>query len=124
MNWNQAMVKTREKLYGTISLDLNNLVGKTVTSIETMKAEYGRTYDHYLAVKCSDGSRILFTGWNVYDPQPPLVEMKKIDFFTEEELIKKSESDIRKEVQYKRDRRERDLAELKRLQERLGGNNV
>ncbi len=123
MNWNQSVVKTKETLYGSISLDLNDLVGKTIVSAETVKAESSRTYDYYLAVKCSDGTRILFSGHNVYDPQPSLVEMKKTDFFTVDELVKKLESDIRKEAQYNQNRKERDLVEYRKLQERLGIKN-
>jgi hypothetical protein len=112
--------KTKTLLYGNISLDINDLVGRTVARVEGIRSEYGRTYEQYIGITCTDGTRVMLWGDSAYDPKPPLEYMKKSDFFTTDELVAKAESDIREDARHQQRQHEQDLADLKRIQERLG----
>lgn len=83
-------------------MKVQDMKNKTIQSIETIKAEYGRTYHQYLCIVFSDESKIMIAGddtpWN---PDPSIEEMKKAPlFFTPDDIANK----VKLEEQAKRDR--------------------
>ncbi len=112
--------KSKIKLFDTISLDVNDIIGKTIIDVKQIKAEFGRTNNVYMGFVCSDGSRVLIIGENSYDPKPTLEAMKESNFFNVDELVKKSENNIREEDRRVKNSRERDMEEFNKLKKRLG----
>ena len=86
-----------------------------IVNIEKICAEYGRTYDYYLCFTCDDGSRVILYGGEPYNPNPSLEEMRKVDFFTPEEIGEKLEQ-IERE---KRHRKQQELEDKKRQLQKL-----
>ena len=67
--------------------NIKELEGKTIRSIENIRAEYGRTVDNYICIVCSDGEKLLIGGGTVWKPRPTVDDMKKApNFFTAEEI--------------------------------------
>jgi len=99
----------------------NNLIGKTIESVEVIKAEYGRTYDYYSCIVFTDKSKALINGdmlsvpWN---PSPNIEEMKKApNFFSAEDIankVLKIEQERRKVKEKEKEEKERQLNRLKK----------
>jgi len=100
-----------------IYYDYASLKGETIVKVESIRAEYGRTYDTYLCFTCESGKRVLIHGGNPYSPNIDIEEMRKTDFFTPEEIGEKlaeieRQKRIRKQAQIEEKRRQ--LERLKR----------
>ena len=56
-------------------LEPSDLVGKTIQSAEFITAEFGRTYEGYLCLVFTDGTKqmiaVTSNGLNLYNPNPP-----------------------------------------------------
>ena len=103
-----------------ITYKLDSLKGKTIKSIEKLRGEFGRTYDNYLCFTCEDGTRVMLFGGEPYDPSPTIEEMRKINFFTPEEIGKKLETIEREKRRRQQDIVEQKKRDLNRLKEELG----
>lgn len=57
--------------------ELSKLIGQRITSIEIIKAEYGRTYGNYLCIVTELGEKVMLYGGIPYKPKPDPEEMKK-----------------------------------------------
>jgi hypothetical protein len=98
-----------------ILYNFNELKGEVITKVESIRAEFGRTYDNYLCFTCESGKRVLIHGGNPYNPDVPVDEMRKVTFFTPEEI---GEKVVKIELE-KRRRKQQELEEKKRQLERL-----
>lgn len=103
-----------------ITFKLKDLENKNIMSIEKMQGEFGRTYDNYLCFTCEDGTRVMLHGGEPFDPDPTLEEMRKINFFTPEEIGAKLEKIERKKRQQEKDRLNQKRRELEKLKKELG----
>jgi hypothetical protein len=93
------------------------LKGEKVVKVESIRAEYGRTYDNYICFTCESGKRVLIHGGNPYDPNVDIEQMRKISFFTPEEIgekLAKIEQRKRRREQERIDEKKRQLARLQR----------
>lgn len=73
--------------------NLKEAKGKTIQSVETIEAEYGRTYSRYTFICFTDGSKIAITGDSVepHNPKYILTEMSKApNFFSVEDIAKRA----------------------------------
>lgn len=100
--------------------DIKQLIGKTIKSIEVIKAEYGRTYDYYTCFVCTDGTKLM-----VYDgcrkpfsPNLEIEEMKKApNYFTVEDIANRQleiEKKRRYAIEEQRQKKKRQLESLKK----------
>jgi hypothetical protein len=96
------------------------LENKKVISIEKLRCEFGRTYDNYLCFTCEDGTRVMLHGGEPFDPKPPLEEMRKVNFFTPEEIGLKLEQIERQKRQREKDLLNKKRRELEKLKKELG----
>lgn len=103
-----------------ISYKLKDLENKTIIKIETMKAEYGRTYDKYLCFTCEDGSRIMLHGGEPHYPIPSIEEMRKVNFYTPEEIGKRLELIEKEKRQREKELLNNKKQQLQKLKEELG----
>lgn len=95
-----------------------SLEGKTIASAEAIRAEYGRTYDTYLCLVFSDGSKKLLSGHGVcYSPRPTVEEMQKApNFFSADDIADRVRQDeLEKRARMKRleDEERRQFEKLK-----------
>jgi len=105
------------RFFPTVKLDFRELVGEEVKSIESIRAEFGRTYDTYLLITCESGKRILMYGGNPYDPNPKLEQMRETTFFTPGEIAERilwDESVKRRKIKEEDERKRREYENLKR----------
>lgn len=102
-----------------------DLVGKTIQSAELIGAEFGRTYNAYLCLVFTDGTKqmmgLLHKNFEIYNPKPPLEEMQKApSFFSPNDIA----NEMRDIEQSKRDAtkrlRERKVVEYEKLRKELG----
>lgn len=105
-----------------ITYKLKDLENKKIILIEKMRGEFGRTYDNYLCFTCEDGTRVMLHGGEPFDPRPSLEEMRKVNFFTPEEIGAKLESIEREKRQREKDRLANKRRELEKLKKELGEN--
>lgn len=104
------------------STKAEDLIGKTITEIYQIRAEYGRTYNYYLGFVCEDGARVLTPGQlNPYKPDPSLSEMRKSKFFTPEE--RKNSTRGKKQERIK-EAQKREFNEYMKLKRKFEGVNV
>ena len=106
-----------------IKLGFEELIGEEIVSKETISAEYGRTYSSYQLIICRSGKRVLVYGGKPYNPKPSLEEMRKVDFFTPQEIAKKLEKIEKKKRKKKEERLKRKQNQLERLKRELGDNS-
>lgn len=68
---------------------------KFLTSCEVIRAEYGRTYSHYVCFVFSDNSKVMLSSQGVpYNPNPSAEEMKEAPtFFSSEDIAEKVKHD-------------------------------
>lgn len=97
------------RFFPAVKLDFQELKGEAIKSIESIRGEFGRTYDNYLLITCESGKRVLIYGGNPYDPNPTLEQMRKTTFFTPDEIAEK----VRWEEAKKR-RKQEEIEESKR----------
>ena len=104
-----------------ISLDSKSLIGKTIQNVSRFSAEFGRSYGMYLGIICTDGTRVMLNGGEIYAPNPNLIDMIDSAFFTDDEIRIKKErvEQDKKEREYIEIQRKKD--ELERLQKELKG---
>lgn len=101
--------------------EILKLVGKTIQSIEFMPGEYGRTYKQYICIVCTDSTRIMFAGEEIYNPRPNLKDMEGLtNFFTPEDIAKKAKENFEKKQQAEKDSIERKRREYESLKKELG----
>jgi nitrate reductase alpha subunit len=107
-------------------MKIEDIKGKTIQSAEIIRAEYGRTYNHYICIVFTDESKIMIAGddapWN---PDPEIEQMKKAPlFFTPDDIAEK----VRYIEQEKRDRlkeeHKRKLDKFNELKKELGINDT
>jgi hypothetical protein len=101
----------------------NEIVGKTIASAVIIRAEWARTYDRYLCLTFTDGTKKLIgvTGWDLHDPKPSIEEMKKApDYFSPEDIAARVLADEKESRRRASDIERRERAEFERLQERYG----
>lgn len=69
-------------------LKIKELEGRTVRSVEVIPAEFGRTYNEYICITCSDGGRFLIGGSGaLWNGAPRIGDMQKApNFFSAEEI--------------------------------------
>jgi len=103
-----------------IRFKLKDLIGKTVTNIEVLRAEYGRTYNNYLCFTCSDGTRVLLYGGEPYGPNPDLKEMRRVKFFTPEEIAEKVKKEEIRRREKIAEREQLERREYERLKKKFG----
>lgn len=104
---------------------LDEMVGRTVKTVEKIRAEYGRTYETYLLLTFTDGDRCMIGvpggGGIPYDPNPPLEHMKHApNYFTPEDMAERARKDaeIARRRKAESDRAKRQ--ELEKLKKELG----
>ena len=97
-----------------------DLINKKITNEEIVSAEFGRTYDAYICFTCEDDSRIMLHGGEPYDPNPNLEDMRKINFFSPEEIGAKLEQIERDKRRREQERINQKKRELERLKKELG----
>ena len=105
------------KHFTDVKLNFKSLIGKKIKEIESIRAEYGRTYNSYLLITCEDGERIIIHGGDVYEPNIPLETMREVDFFKPEEIaskVKWEEVERRREKERQKERKKRELERLKK----------
>lgn len=101
--------------------EIGQLIGKTISIVEVIKAEYGRTYSTYFCITCSDGTKLMLasagsgTPWN---PNPAVEEMRKApSFFSAEDIANEvliMEKKSRKEAANRIQRKRHELEALKK----------
>lgn len=92
------------------------LTGKTIESCEVIRAEFGRTYDQYICLVFTDGSKVMLYGSEPWQPEPPIDEMKKAPhYFSASDIAYKVERDEIK----RRDRIAEDKRQKQREYEKL-----
>lgn len=69
-----------------ISVNYKDLVNKKIKKIEVIHTEHERTCSHYLCFTCENGDRVLLHANGPYIPKPSLNEMRKVEFYTPEEI--------------------------------------
>lgn len=110
------------RLFSNIKLNFEELKGETIKNIESIPAEFGRTYATYLLITCESGKRVLIYGGNPFEPNPELKQMRMTTFFTPDEIAEK----VRVEEERKRKRKEREQErkrkEYEKLKKELGMN--
>jgi len=96
--------------------NIKNIEGNTISSIEVIMAEFGRTYDRYTCIKFKDGTRVMIDETIPYEPDPTISAMKDAPkFFTSEDISRRMEKDKRL-----KERREKQLLDKERREyERL-----
>lgn len=96
------------------------LKGKTIQSCEVIHAEYGRTYDQYICLVFTDGSKLILTGSTPWEPDPPVDEMKKAPgYYSAVDIANKVERDEnRRRARIAEDKR-RDQQEYERLKKQF-----
>ena len=105
------------RFFPTVKLDFRELAGEVVKSIESIPAEFGRTYDTYLLITCESGKRVLIHGGNPYDANPKLEQMRATTFFTPDEIAERvrwEEAVKRRKIEEEKERKRRELESLKR----------
>lgn len=102
-------------------LPLNQFAGKTISSVERIVAEYGRTYNHYLCFVFSDGSKSILYGDEPYNPKPSLKEMRKApNFYTPEDIADRVLRDEQESRRLAEQSRQQKLYQLEQLKKELG----
>lgn len=107
-----------------IKLGFDELIGEKIVSKESIRGEFGRTYNRYQLIECESGKRVMVYGGKPFEPKPSLEEMRKVDFFTPQEIAKKVERierKKRKKKQEKLKKKQREFEELKKELEEVGG---
>ena len=104
-----------------ITYDYRELKDETIVKVESVRAEFGRTYDHYLCFTCESGKRVLIHGGSPYAPNPEIEEMRKVEFFTPEEIGEKLAKIERKKRQKQQELLEEKKRQLARLQREIEG---
>ncbi len=99
-------------------MKITELTGKTISSCELINAEFGRTYDKYLCIVCTDGSKIIIHAGEPWQPDPPIEEMKKApNYFSASDIAYKVERDEnlrRRRLQEDKERKQREFEKLKK----------
>lgn len=108
------------RFFPTVKLDIHELKGETIKSIESIRAEFGRTYDNYILIACESGKRVLIYGGSPYNPNPTLEEMRKTTFFTPDEIAEKVRWEEAKKRRRQEEEEERKRKEYERLKKELG----
>ena len=97
------------------------LQGKTITSVEPIRAEYGRTYTHYLCLTFSDGTKYMLHGGIPYEPRPTIEEMQKASsYFTAEDIAAQVFRNEQKRREQEQRERAHKLRTFRELQQELG----
>ena len=104
---------------------VNDLVGKTIQSAEAIQAEFGRTYEAYLCLVFSDGTRgmigVVGNGLDLYNPDPQVTEMMKAPkYFSPDDIADKVRENETKVRAARKEARARKMREYKTLQKELG----
>lgn len=98
------------------------MIGKTIKSVEVIRAEYGRTYSHYTCIVFEDGSKIMLCDATIpYKPNPDQEEMSKApNYFTPDDIAER----VKKDEERKRKKIAEDLyykkCQLEKLKKELG----
>jgi hypothetical protein len=98
---------------------VNEIVGKTVKSVEVIRAEIGRMYNNYTCIVFTDGTKIMLPDFNVpWRPYPSIEEMKKApNYFSPQDIadeVLRRETNKRKQKADERKRKEKQLERLKK----------
>lgn len=104
----------------TFSIGL--LKGKTITSIEVIKAEHGRTYRHYTCFVCSDGTKLVVMDGcaKPYSPQFSIEEMKKApNYFTTIDIAQRTLEIEKRKRQLKKEQKEHKRRQYEKLKTEL-----
>lgn len=104
--------------------NIKDFNGKTISASELIQAEYGRTYDAYLCLVFTDGTKAMLGcvshPINLYGPKPLIEEMKKApSFFSPEDIAERVVIDERDRRQIITNQQQRDKNEYKRLKKKL-----
>lgn len=110
------------KFFPNVLLDFKELNGETIKKIESIRGEFGRTYDNYLLATCESGKRVLIYGGNTYNPNPTLEEMRSVTFFTPDEIAEKVRWEEAKKRRKQEELEESKKREYERLKKELGIN--
>lgn len=110
------------RFFPTVKFDIKELKGETIKNIESIRGEFGRTYDNYILVTCESGKRVLFYGGNTYEPNPTIEEMRKTTFFTPDEIAEKVKWEETKKRRKQEEIEERKRLEYEKLKKELGLN--
>ena len=101
--------------------ELKILEGKTIKSLEAIKGEYGRTYNQYICIICTCGTKVIIGGGIAWKPNPDIEDMKKApNFYSAQDIADKVLGMENNRRSREEDSKRRKLSELKRLKEELG----
>lgn len=115
-------MKMGNRFFSNIKLNFEELKGETIKNIESIPAEFGRTYDAYLLITCESDKRVLIYGGNPYKPNPKLKQMRRTTFFTPDEIAEKVRMEESERRKRKEREKERKRKEYERLKKELGIN--
>jgi hypothetical protein len=99
-------------------------IGKTISSFEVIKAEYGRTFPYYICFTFADGTKQILSSFfdgEGYNLRPPLEEMKKArKFFSAEDISNRVLQDEKRSRQNEKESLENKKRQLEQLKKELG----
>lgn len=108
----------------TLTLE-EEMIKKTVKTVELIRAEDYRTYSHYICITFDDDTRIMLAGRVPINPRPDLEEMiNASNYFTPKE-IKDKQDDIAWAKKTREAMKRRDeIEQYKKLAEKYGNINA
>lgn len=101
---------------------LREAIGKKLTSMEVISAEFGRTTNQYTCLIFDDTHKIIIEGHGSYfpSPNPSIEEMKKApNFFSAEDIANKVLKDEQKARQRKKEEEQKERAEYEALKKKF-----
>ena len=101
---------------------LREAVGKKLTSVEVIRAEFGRTNSQYTCLIFDDKYKIIVEGHGSYfpSPKPPIEEMKKApNFFSAEDIADAVLKEEQKVRQRKKEKEQMERAEYEALKKKF-----
>ena len=100
---------------------IEELKGKTIRTVERIRGEWGRTYDNYVCITFTDGTRTILAAQFPYNPDPTVEEMQKApEFFSPTEIAAKVQRDEERRRSLIRDEKERRRREYEELKKQFG----
>lgn len=95
---------------------LKEMEGKTIKSVEQIKAEYGRTFNAYICIVFTDDTKTLIHGGVPHQPNPIAEDMSKAPkFFTPDEIAERVKKDEQKKRRLTKEREDAERKEYERL---------
>lgn len=94
-------------------------IGKTIEAVESLRMDYGCTWDRAFAVRFTDGSRAFFVGHSGSGVMNPSLEaVQASEIFTPEEVGKMVAAEMARKQGFKRDQEEKERREYEALKKK------